>query len=73
MLRIGGVKVFADGGACNVPAVSYRYPDGTSGDLYFDVDEMESIIREIEAEGHQAAVHALGDRAVDVVLEAMER
>jgi predicted amidohydrolase YtcJ len=73
MLRIGGVKVFADGGACNVPAVSYSYADGTSGDLYFDVDEMESIIREIEAEGHQAAVHALGDRAVDVVLEAMER
>jgi predicted amidohydrolase YtcJ len=73
MLRIGGIKVFADGGACNAPAVSYTYPDGTSGDLYFDVDEMASIIREIEAQGHQAAVHALGDRAVAVVLDAMER
>jgi predicted amidohydrolase YtcJ len=73
MLRIGGIKVFADGGACNVPAVSYTYPDGTSGDLYFDVDEMASIIREIEARGQQAAVHALGDRAVAVVLDAMER
>jgi predicted amidohydrolase YtcJ len=73
MLRIGGIKVFADGGACNVPAVSYSYVDGSSGDLYFDVDEMESVIREIEGQGHQAAVHALGDRAVAVVLEAMER
>jgi predicted amidohydrolase YtcJ len=73
MLRIGGVKVFADGGACNVPSVSYTYPDGTSGDLYFDVDELGSIIGEIEAQGHQVAVHALGDRAVAVVLDAMQR
>jgi predicted amidohydrolase YtcJ len=73
VLRIGGVKVFADGGACNAPAVSFTFSDGSVGDLYFDVDEMESIIREIEAEGHQAAVHSLGDRAVAVVLEAMQR
>lgn len=73
LLRIGGIKVFADGGSCNAPAVTYTYPDGGSGDLYFGVDEMESIILEIEGEGHQAAVHALGDRAVDTVLAAMER
>ncbi|MEX0863977.1 MAG: amidohydrolase family protein [Acidimicrobiia bacterium] len=73
MLRIGGIKVFADGGSCNVPAVSFTYPNGSSGDLYFTVDEMEAILREIEAEGHQAAVHALGDRALATVLDAMER
>jgi predicted amidohydrolase YtcJ len=73
MLRIGGVKVFADGGACNAPAVSFTYSDGSSGDLYFDVDEMESIIREIDAAGYQVAVHALGDRAVATVLTAMDR
>jgi hypothetical protein len=73
MLRIGGIKVFADGGACNVPAVSYTYADGSTGDLYFDVDGMESIIAEVEEAGYQVAVHALGDRAVATVLEAMER
>ena len=73
MLRIGGIKVFADGGSCNVPAVSYTYQDGSTGDLYFDVDGMESIISEIEEAGYQVAVHALGDRAVATVLEAMER
>ena len=73
MLRIGGIKVFADGGGCNVPAVSYTYEDGSTGDLYFDVDGMESIISEVEEAGHQVAVHALGDRAVATVLEAMER
>ena len=73
MLRIGGIKVFADGGACNVPAVSYTYADGSTGDLYFDVDGMESIIAEVEEAGYQVTVHALGDRAVATVLEAMER
>ena len=73
MLRIGGIKVFADGGSCNVPAVSYTYEDGSTGDLYFDVDGMESIISEVEEAGYQVAVHALGDNAVATVLEAMER
>jgi predicted amidohydrolase YtcJ len=73
MLRIGGIKVFADGGSCNVPAVSYTYEDGSTGDLYFDVDGMESIIAEVEEAGYQVAVHALGDRAVATVLDAMER
>ena len=73
MLRIGGIKVFADGGSCNVPAVSYTYEDGSTGDLYFDVDGMEAIIAEVEEAGYQVAVHALGDRAVATVLDAMER
>jgi len=73
MLRIGGIKVFADGGGCNVPAVSYTYEDGSTGDLYFDVDAMVSIISEVEEAGYQVAVHALGDRAVTTVLEAMGR
>jgi hypothetical protein len=72
MLRIGGIKVFADGGGCNVPAVSYTYKNGSTGDLYFDVEGMESIISEVEEAGYQVAVHALGDRAVATVLEAME-
>ncbi|HEX5696032.1 MAG TPA: amidohydrolase family protein, partial [Acidimicrobiia bacterium] len=73
MLRIGGLKVFADGGACNVPAASYTYSDGSTGDLYYDVDGMEAVIREADTSGYQVAVHALGDRAVATVLEAMAR
>ena len=34
---------------------------------------MQSIISEVEEAGYQVAVHALGDRAVATVLEAMER
>ena len=73
MLRIAGVKVYADGGSCNAPAVSYEYPDGGQGDLYFTQDEMNQIVREINDNGYQAAIHALGDRAADQVLDAIER
>lgn len=70
-LRIGGIKVFSDGGSCNVPAVSYTYANGSTGDLYYDVDELEAIIEEVQDAGYQVAIHALGDRAIATVTEAL--
>ena len=73
MLRIGGVKVFTDGGSCNAPAVTFEYADSVGqGDLYFTGPQLEDALQAIDAAGHQAAVHALGDRALDVALEAFE-
>jgi hypothetical protein len=73
MLRIGGVKVFTDGGSCNAPAVTFEYADGVAtGDLYFTQAQLEDALRGIDGAGHQAAVHAIGDRALDVVLGAFE-
>lgn len=73
MLRIGGVKVFADGGACNRPAVSFAFADGSHGDLYYDVSELAAVVAEIDGAGHQVAIHALGDRAVATALEALDQ
>jgi hypothetical protein len=72
MLRIAGVKVYADGGSCNAPATSYSYEDGSYGDLYFTQDEMNQIVKDINNNGYQAAIHALGDRAAEQVLKAIE-
>jgi predicted amidohydrolase YtcJ len=73
MLRIGGIKIFADGGSCNAPAVSFEYPGGYGqGDLYFSEPELEETIRRFDAAGYQIAIHALGDRALDVVLGAYQ-
>ncbi|HSB90313.1 MAG TPA: amidohydrolase family protein [Anaerolineales bacterium] len=70
-LWINGVKIYADGGSCNVPAVSFEYPGGYGqGDLYFSAAELESLIRELDGAGYQVAIHALGDRALDAVLQA---
>ncbi|MEK6256854.1 MAG: amidohydrolase family protein, partial [Chloroflexota bacterium] len=73
MLRIGGVKVFADGGVCGLPAVSFEYPGGQGkGDLWFTQDEMNQIVASIHAAGYQVAIHAQGDRAIEQVLNAIE-
>jgi len=72
MLRIAGIKVFADGGSCNTPAVGYDLAEGGQGDLYFTQDEMNQIIIDINNNGFQAAIHALGDRAADQVLNAIK-
>lgn len=73
MLRIGGVKVYSDGGACHTPAVSYEYANGGGhGDLYFTATQLSRLVKRIEAAGHQAAIHALGDRAVETVLDALD-
>lgn len=72
MLRIGGVKLFSDGGSCNIPAVSFEYLGiGGHGDLYFTVAELVELVRQIESAGHQVAIHALGDRAVETTLDAL--
>lgn len=75
MLRIPGVKIFADGGSCGRPAVSWTYPNrgGGSGDLWIDGDDLAQAISRAQARGYQVAVHALGDRAADAALEGIRR
>jgi hypothetical protein len=72
-LRIGGVKVFADGavngGACWVTepvigATGHGLPRMAA-------EELAKVIREIHDAGWRAAVHANGDRAIGVTLEAI--
>ena len=70
-LRTPGVKVFTDGGSCNSPAVTFPYPDGSYGDLYFTGDELAEIIRHAQRAGYQVALHSSGDRSRDVALEAL--
>jgi predicted amidohydrolase YtcJ len=73
ILRIGGVKVMADGGSCGTPAVSFELPfDLGYGDLWFTQEEMNQMISDIHDLGYQVAVHATGDRAIEQVQNAIE-
>ena len=73
MLRIQGVKVFTDGGACGNPAISQPYPGIIGlGDLWFSQEELDSIVQEAAAAGFPVVMHAIGDRAVDQALTAMD-
>ena len=71
-LRIGGIKLYTDGGSCNAPAVSYEHDLFGHGHLYFTADELATLIRPYDEAGYQVLVHALGDRAVETTLDGLE-
>lgn len=72
-LRITGVKLFADGGVCGLPAVSFEYPTlGGHGDLWFSQEQMTAAITALHQQGYQVAVHAQGDTAIEQVQNAFE-
>jgi predicted amidohydrolase YtcJ len=70
-LRFGGIKIFADGsiGAQNA-AVSEPFVVGGTGELNYENTELASMIRDAERAGWQTVVHAIGDRAIEQVLDA---
>jgi len=72
-VRNQGVKVFTDGGSCNAPAVSFEYPGGYGqGDLYMTQEQLNQVVAQIHSDGYQLAIHALGDRAIEEVMNAIE-
>lgn len=73
--RLGGVKVFADGGMSSRTAAVHReftLPPYGRGILFRDVDALTDLARRAEASGAQIGVHAQGDRALETVLDAFE-
>jgi len=74
-LRIGGVKIFSDGGVCGMPALSFDYPadwGGGQGDLWFSQTELNQIVAQAHNAGYQVVIHAIGDRAVETAQNAIE-
>ena len=74
-LRLGAIKLFADGsiGAGNA-ALNEPYRDRAGeGELNYDDEELLQIIKEAHENGLQVMAHAIGDRAIDSVLTAYER
>lgn len=74
-LRLGAVKIFADGSLSGrTAALSRNYAGARAhrGELRFTAGELARHVVQAHATGWQVAVHALGDRAIDVVLDAFE-
>jgi predicted amidohydrolase YtcJ len=72
MLRINGVKIFADGGTCGYPAVtSETHPGAGQGDLWFTSEDLDALVVEAHEAGYQVAIHALGDRAIEQAQDAI--
>jgi predicted amidohydrolase YtcJ len=75
-LRTGGLKLFADGSMGSGTAAFFEpYADDpkTSGLLLQSPEALEKAIFDADAAGFQLVVHAIGDRANAVVLDAFEK
>ncbi len=78
--RIHGVKLFTDGAIGAWTAALHRPYRGFPGDVFPDQtglllyrrEELEGILRTYLGAGTPVAVHAIGDRAIDQVVDAVE-
>ncbi|MCC2671838.1 MAG: imidazolonepropionase [Armatimonadetes bacterium] len=74
-LSIGAIKLFSDGSlGARTAALLEPYADapGTRGELIFPPDELRRRVVEIYAAGFQACIHAIGDDALRVTLDALD-
>ena len=72
-LAADSVKIWADGGMSSRTAAihgSYPVPPYGSGIMYFQPDELTTMVREFDASGLQVCIHAQGDRAIETTLDA---
>ncbi|MFT7598283.1 MAG: putative amidohydrolase YtcJ [Acidimicrobiales bacterium] len=74
-LKFGAVKIFADGSLIGRTAAMFEDFEGEPGNNgYFQMDEakLHNLIFKAHRSGWQVATHAIGDRAVSSVLDALE-
>lgn len=74
VLRLGPVKIFADGSMIGRTAAMNEPYEGSAerGMLIWEDEKLRAMIQRLHTERWQIAVHAIGDRAVDQVLDAYE-
>jgi predicted amidohydrolase YtcJ len=77
MFRIGPVKIFTDGSAGGRTAAMTRpYKGGDEDDKGIlcipDDEELAAMVLDAHRAGYQMAIHAIGDAAIDQVLDAYE-
>ena len=74
--RIGPLKLITDGSlGARTALLRAPYADapGTSGIATFEPETLDALVLRAHSAGMQIAAHAIGDRAADLVLDAIER
>ncbi|MDS0294385.1 amidohydrolase [Halogeometricum luteum] len=75
MVRTGAIKTFTDGsfgGRTAKLSEPYSDDEGETGTWVVDPDELDDIVSRADAHDLQMSTHAIGDEAVDAVLDAYE-
>lgn len=73
-IELGGIKIFTDGsiGARTAAVDKYSYREGDKGISLHTVDELKESVNFANHNGYQLAIHAIGDSAIQMVLDSME-
>ncbi|MEM2005262.1 MAG: amidohydrolase [Zestosphaera sp.] len=74
-LKIMGVKILADGSlGARTAWLSEPYSDDptTSGYPNIDEESLKKLVKEVHKAGLQLAVHGIGDKTIDLILDAYE-
>ncbi len=73
-LRIGGIKLFADGSVgARTAAFFDPYQDDPEnfGQLFMDARKITEVVRQAEEAGLQVIIHAIGDRAIEAAIDGI--
>jgi predicted amidohydrolase YtcJ len=73
--RIAGIKLFADGAIGSATAAihgSYLGEQPNSGQLIYSPEKLTTMTKTAGDAGYQVAIHAIGDYATDLVMDAFE-
>lgn len=73
LLRVGGIKIIADGTIDNcTAALSKPYSNGDNSGPIWDAQALNPVVAAADAAGLQVAIHAIGDAAVTLAVDAIE-
>ncbi len=75
-LKLGAIKIFTDGsiGARNAALLEpYADEPSTRGKLNYAQEELNQLARKAHEAGFQLMLHAIGDRAIEAALRALEQ
>ena len=72
-LKVVGIKLVLDGviDACTA-AMRHPYADGSNAEPIWPLEALKPVVAAADAAGLQIALHAIGDLASDVALDALE-
>ncbi|CCH79437.1 Amidohydrolase family protein [Nostocoides japonicum T1-X7] len=72
-LRVAGIKILVDGTVDGCTAALKRpYADGSLPDAIWDPANLSAVVTAADAAGLQVAMHAIGDEAVRIAVDAVE-
>ena len=74
LLAIRGVKLFADGAiGAGTAAMHEEYTTGGNGSFIYPPEELDRRVRIADEAGYAIAIHSIGDRCTDLVLDCYEK